>query len=148
MFIGPWPIFTIDFIYSKNQLVPGPSKGCQLNLRDGELTPFRNHLAPLWRCWYLAVFFAFCFWTNWWVAPPQNQNFKRLLAIIEISKDSSRIFCWNPTDLIRILILGKYQWYVLSCIYSWKVVPSWREEIWWYYIYKSSLLASSYYLSS
>ena len=32
-------------------LWPAPSKGCQLNPMDGELTPFRNHLAPLWRCW-------------------------------------------------------------------------------------------------
>ena len=28
------------------------SKGCRpQTLRDGELKPFRKHLAPLWRCW-------------------------------------------------------------------------------------------------
>ena len=32
--------------------IPAPSKGCQLILRDGELTPFRNHLAPFGRSRY------------------------------------------------------------------------------------------------
>ena len=27
-------------------MIPATSKGCQLNVRDGEQTPFRNHLAP------------------------------------------------------------------------------------------------------
>ena len=44
-------ISTLDHVQA-----PAPSKGCQLKtLRDDELTPFRNHLALLGRCWYSNV---------------------------------------------------------------------------------------------
>ena len=47
----------MGFILAKNtthlSIVPAPSKGCQLNPKGRELTPLRNHLAPLWRCWCL-----------------------------------------------------------------------------------------------
>ena len=36
--------------------VLAPSKGCQLNPKDGELTPFRNHVAPFGRSRF--VFFV------------------------------------------------------------------------------------------
>ena len=36
-------------------ITPAPSKGCQWNRpRDGEVTLFGNHLAPLWKCWQLS----------------------------------------------------------------------------------------------
>ena len=31
--------------------VPAPSKGCQLNPRDGELTPVRNQIGIVWKVW-------------------------------------------------------------------------------------------------
>lgn len=44
-------MLTLDHVQA-----PAPSKGCQLKtLRDGELTSFRNHLAPFGRCWYSNV---------------------------------------------------------------------------------------------
>ena len=52
-------------------------RGANSTLRDSELTPFRNHLAPLWRCWYnwiylehiLYQFCGNCGWlwgSSWW----------------------------------------------------------------------------------
>ena len=52
-------------------------RGANSTLRDGELTPFKNRLAPLWRCWYNWIYLehiVYHFWGNcgwlwgssWW----------------------------------------------------------------------------------
>ena len=40
----------VIFVKKKSkESLPAPSKGANETLRDGELTPFRNHLAPFGR---------------------------------------------------------------------------------------------------
>ena len=41
------PVHWQNGFFQIQKIIPGPSKGCQLNPKNGELIPFRNHLAPL-----------------------------------------------------------------------------------------------------
>ena len=49
----PWHNFRtiIDLFFRNIRMNQHLQRGANLTLRDGEVTPFRSHLAPLWRCW-------------------------------------------------------------------------------------------------
>ena len=58
-----------DIKQKHNKNIPGPSKRCQLNPKGW------NHLAPLWRCWYDAI------WANYEKNPRDSIYFSPPLAV-------------------------------------------------------------------
>ena len=49
-------------------------RGESLTLRDGELKPFRNHLAPLWRCWFCYLLFTGTLFLKSWEASEPREK--------------------------------------------------------------------------
>ena len=70
-------------------------RGANETLTDRELKPFRNHLAPLWRCWYILPTFyhrkSINSWTifasasGWFVPPPALS--RRIAGALELIID-------------------------------------------------------------
>ena len=101
--IQPWwfirlsKIFTPKKNKSKYQHL---QRGANWTLRDGELTPFRNHLTPLWRCWYpyfqLQTCFQFVQGGSSTIPPPPLSNYNGFYFYINCAAATKPLWHENP----------------------------------------------------